>query len=390
MTFDLVLRGGRVIDPTAGLDAVYDVGFANGRIEAVGAGLDAGGAEVRDVGGAIVVPGLIDLHTHVYWGGTSLGVDAEMIARRSGTTTFVDAGSAGPGNFPGFRKHVIERTAPRILAYVNISFAGIFGFSKTVMVGECGDMRLISPDDCLQTARENLDIVVGIKARIGAKAGGNSGLAPLHLAIEVADALGLPVMAHIDFPPPSQREVLDILRPGDVLTHCFRPFPNAPIRANREIRAEVLAALERGVVFDIGHGYGGFSFDSARAMLAEGIMPHAISSDVHVLCVDGPAHDVLAVMSKFLALGMPLGEVIRAVTANPARAVRREELGTLRPGAVGDATILRLEDRRVRHVDVVGEVLESEQQLACAGTVIGGRWWSGEAAREGADSGLSR
>ena len=373
---DLILRNGRVVDPGRGLDGRLDVAFRDGRVAEVAEALaDDAARDVRDVGGCIVAPGLIDLHTHVYWGGTSLGVDAEAIARRSGTTTFVDAGSAGAGNFPGFRRHVIERSAPRILAYVNISFAGIFGFSRTVMVGECADMGLVSPMDCLEAARDNLDVVVGIKARIGSRAGGASGIAPLHLAMEVADALGLPVMAHIDFPPPSQREVLEILRPGDVLTHCFRPFPNAPIHASREIRAEVLAARERGVIFDIGHGYGGFSFDSARAMLAEGIMPDVISSDVHVLCVDGPAHDVLAVMSKFMALGMPLGEVIRATTANAARALRRPELGTLRPGGVGDATVLRLEEAQARHVDVVGEVLTSDRQLACAGMVIGGRWW---------------
>lgn len=373
---DLILKSGHVIDPENEIDGVLDVAFKDGKIAAVAENMDAKTAkEARDVSGCMVVPGLIDLHTHVYWGGTSLGVDAEVIARRSATTTFVDAGSAGAGNFPGFRKHVIERSAPRILAYVNISFAGIFGFSKTVMVGECGDMRLVTPHDCLQAARDNLDIVVGIKARIGAKAGGSSGLAPLHLAIEVADELGLPVMAHIDFPPPSQREVLDILRPGDILTHCFRPFPNAPIHANREIRTEVLAARERGVVFDIGHGYGGFSFNSARAMLSEGIMPNVISSDVHVLCVDGPAHDVLAVMSKFLALGMSLKEVIRATTSNAASALRRSELGTLRAGAEGDASILKMEDAHVEHVDVVGEVLTAEQRLASVGMVIGGRWW---------------
>ena len=373
---DLILKNGRVIDPGRGLDDRLDVAFRDGRVAEVAEALAEDAArDVRDVSGCIVAPGLIDLHTHVYWGGTSLGVDAEEIARRSGTTTFVDAGSAGAGNFAGFRRHVIERSAPRILAYVNISFAGIFGFSKTVMVGECGDMRLVSPFDCLEAARANLDVVVGIKARIGSRAGGASGIAPLHLAMEVADALGLPVMAHIDFPPPSQREVLEILRPGDVLTHCFRPFPNAPIHASREIRAEVLAARERGVIFDIGHGYGGFSFDSARAMLAEGIMPDVISSDVHVLCVDGPAHDVLAVMSKFMALGMPIGEVIRATTANAARALRRDDLGTLRPGGVGDATVLRLEEAHAQHVDVVGEVLTSDRQLACGGMVIGGRWW---------------
>ncbi len=382
--YDLVLRNGRLLDPAEGLDLVADLAFQGGKIARIAPGAERlEAAEIRDVAGALVVPGLIDLHTHVYWGGTSLGVDAERIAARSGTTTFVDAGSAGAGNLAGFRAHVIEEIAgrggPRILAYLNISFAGIFGFSKTVMVGECSDMRLVSADDCLAAARANRDIIVGIKARIGARAGGLSGLAPLTLAIEVADALGLPVMAHIDFPPPSQREVLEILRPGDVLTHCFRPFPNAPMRAGGQIRDEVRAALKRGVVFDIGHGYGGFSFASARAMLAEGIAPHVLSSDVHVLCVDGPAFDLLAVMSKFLALGMTLPDVIRATTTHPARAIARPDLGCLREGAAGDATILTLEPRPVTHVDVVGETIQARDQLACAGLVIGGRIWQGGA-----------
>ena len=377
---DLMLRGGRVIDPASGRDGVADVAFADGKVAAVGA--DLGEAkDVRDVAGKIVTPGLIDLHTHVYWGGTSLGVDAPTIARRSGTTTFVDAGSAGAGNFPGFRAHVIERTEPRILAYVNISYAGIFGFSKNVMVGECSDMRLVHPHECLAAARANRDIVVGIKVRIGNKAGGMSGIAPLHLAIEVASLLDLPVMAHIDNRPPSQAEVLDALRPGDILTHCFRPWPNAPIDGARNVRAEVLAARERGVLFDIGHGQGGFSFDSCRAMLAEGILPDAISSDVHVLCVDGPAHDLLAVMSKFIALGMELPDIVRCVSENPAKAIRRSELGSLAVGTPGDASVIEVREDPVEHVDVVGEVLTAPTRLASAGTVIAGKWWcDGEAA----------
>ncbi|WMS43755.1 amidohydrolase/deacetylase family metallohydrolase [Acuticoccus sp. MNP-M23] len=374
---DLILRGGRVLDPAAGLDAVTDVAFEDGKIAAVGPDLaQSAGTEIRDVSGKIVTPGLIDLHTHVYWGGTSLGVDAPTIAKRSGTTTFVDAGSAGAGNFPGFRAHVIERTEPRILAYVNISYAGIFGFSKNVMVGECGDMRLVNPDECMAAAKANKDLVVGIKCRIGAKAGGASGIAPLQLAIEVADMLDLPVMAHIDSRPPSQKDVIEILRPGDVLTHCFRPWPNAPVDANRNVRAEVLAAKERGVYFDIGHGQGGFSFASCRAMVAEGILPDAISSDVHVLCVEGPAHDLLAVMSKFLALGMDLNDVVRCVTENPAKIIRRPELGGLAAGTPGDATVIELRDETVEHTDVVGEKLTGSQRLACVGTVIGGKWWS--------------
>lgn len=374
--YDLLLKGGRVIDPEQGLDATHDVAFAGGLVTAVGVDLGTQAREVRDVAGRIVTPGLIDMHSHVYWGGTSLGVDAETIAKRSGTTTFVDAGSAGAGNFAGLRKFIVEPAAPRILAYLNISFPGIFAFSKNVMMGECEDLRLLDSRECLALAERNLDLIVGIKARVGARAGGNSGLAPLLLAIEVAEELDLPVMAHIDFPPPGRSEVLEALRPGDILTHCFRPFPNAPVTRGSRIREDILEARRRGIIFDIGHGFGGFAFKSARAMLAEGVMPDVISSDVHVLCCDGPAHDVLAVMSKFMALGMPMTEVIRAATQNPARALRRPELGSLIPGTPGDATILELAAGRFEHVDVSNEVIVAKTRLESRGMVLRGKWWT--------------
>lgn len=374
--YDLLLKGGRVIDPDQGLDATMDVAFAGGKVAALGADLGQAARELRHVAGRIVTPGLIDLHSHVYWGGTSLGVDAETIAKRSGTTTFVDAGSAGAGNFAGLRKFIVEPAAPRILAYLNISFPGIFAFSKNVMMGECEDLRLLDSRECLALAEQHLDLIVGIKARVGARAGGSSGLAPLLLAIEVAEELDLPVMAHIDFPPPGRKEVLETLRPGDVLTHCFRPFPNAPVTRGNRIREDILEAHRRGIIFDIGHGFGGFAFKSARPMLAEGILPDVISSDVHVLCCDGPAHDVLAVMSKFMALGMSLTEVIRATTQNPARALRRPELGSLKPGTPGDATVLELAEGRFEHVDVSGEVIVAETGLVSRGMVLRGKWWS--------------
>lgn len=375
--FDLVLKGGRVIDPAQGLDGAFDVGFRNGKVAAIEAGIEPdAAADVRDVSGKIVSPGLIDLHTHVYWGGTSLGVEADEIARRSGTTTFVDAGSAGAGNIAGFRKHVIEPAAPRILAYLNISFPGIFAFSRNVMVGECEDLRLLNARECLDVAREHADLIVGIKARVGANAGGQSGLAPLALAIEVADELGLPVMAHIDNPPPTREEVLGALRPGDILTHCFRPFPNAPIHGDGRIREEILEARERGIIFDIGHGYGGLGFRSARAALAEGVKPDVLSSDVHVLSADGPAFDVLAVMSKFMALGMSLTEVIEAATAAPARALRRDDIGTLRVGAAGDATIIEETAGDFLHTDALGETISAASGLALDGVVLNGAWWA--------------
>lgn len=222
---ELVLRGGRVIDPSQGIDGVADVRFRDGKVAEIGAALAlAPGAAERDVRGMVVVPGLIDLHTHVYWGGTAIGVDAVQLARRSATATFVDAGTAGAGNFPGFRRHVIEPALPvRILPLLNLSFAGIFAFSRRVMVGECEDLRLLDLDECVRVARENADLIVGIKVRVGRAASGNSGIAPLDMALEVAEAVGLPLMAHLDVPPPSRTDVLGRLRKGDILTHCFRP-----------------------------------------------------------------------------------------------------------------------------------------------------------------------
>src|SRR5579871_2214454 len=191
MAYDLVLKGGHVIDPAQNLNAVADVAFADGRVAAIGQGIQCGdAAETRDVSGRFVAPGFIDLHTHVYWGGTSLGVDATDLARQSGVTTLVDAGSAGPGNFRGFFKHVIEPSEPRILAYLHISFAGIFAFSKRIMVGESGDLRLMSPADAVAVASEHRDVIVGIKVRVGRNASGSSGAVPLDIGLQAAEELG--------------------------------------------------------------------------------------------------------------------------------------------------------------------------------------------------------
>jgi len=381
MQFDLLLRGGRLVDPASGLDARRDLAISDGRIAAIDADIPAErAARVVDAAGSIVTPGLIDLHSHVYWGGTSLGVDADRLAAKSGTTTFVDAGSAGAGNFLGFRRHVMERSKLRILAYVNISFAGIFGFSRSVMVGECGDLRLCDPREVVAAVREHGDVIVGVKVRSGRIAGGTSGIAPVDLALEAADKVGLPLMAHIDEPPPGRSEVLPRLRKGDVLTHCFRPFPNAPVFASGAVRPDMRLARERGVIFDIGHGMGSFDFDVARSMLRDGLAPDVISSDVHLYCVDGPAFDILVCMSKLLALGMPFVEVIRAATQRPAEVIGRPDLGTLAVGAAGDVAVLKLRSGRFTFVDSVGARLVAEQRLVSEGIVAGGIWWPNEAA----------
>lgn len=373
MTGSFVLRGGRVIDPANGVDRVADLVLGKDEI----LGLDVpepDGAQVIDCRGSIVTPGMIDLHVHVYWGGTSLGVKPEDFADKSACTTLVDAGSAGPGNFTGFREHVIERSRVRILAYLHVSFAGIYGFGGRIMVGESHDMRLMAAREAAAVATAHPGVIVGIKVRIGAHASGPSGIAPLDVAQDVADRTGLPLMVHIDEPPPSYSDVVARLRKGDVLTHCFRPFPNAPCHGDGRVRDAVLAARERGVIFDIAHGMGSFSWDSARKMDAAGFRPDVISSDIHAFCINGPAHDNLNVMTKFLALGWSVKDVIAAASIAPAKVLSRTDLGHLGNTAQPEASVIRQTPGSVDLADVMGEVVNYDSMLTPVGTVSGGKW----------------
>ena len=374
--YDLLLTNGRILDPSQNIDSIADIAFKDGKVQEISSTLDKEKAsQIRDISGKLVTPGLIDLHTHIYWGGTSIGIDPTDYARRCGTTTMIDAGTAGAGNFAGFRAHIIEPCEPRILAYLNISFAGIFAFSDTVMIGESEDIRLLHPRACLNVAKLHKDFLVGIKVRVGAKASGSMGYAPLDIALEVAEEAGLPVMCHLDWPPPNTKDVVSRLRPGDVLTHCFRPFPGAPTKGDGAIKEEIIAARERGVIFDIGHGVGSFGFATAETMLKAGFLPDAISSDVHSLSIKGPAYDQLVTLSKFLHLGMELKDIIAASTTGPAKAIRRPDLGTLSPGSIGDATILKINNTRTDYVDSLGETRTGDAAFKLEGIVLNGSWW---------------
>ncbi|MDF2372405.1 MAG: amidohydrolase/deacetylase family metallohydrolase [Rhizobiaceae bacterium] len=371
--YDLILKGGRVLDERNGVDGLLDVAIKAGKIAAVGASLPPGGCTVVDVRGAIVAPGLIDIHTHVYDKATSLSVDPSFIARRSAMTTMVDAGSAGAGNYDGFRDYVINRSPYRILAFLNISFPGIFGFDKGVSIGEARLREMLPVDRCVAKIEANRDHIVGVKVRIGGPVTGDLGLGALEIALEAAEAVGLPLMTHIGTAPPTYGDVVSMLRPGDILTHCFRPDPNSALGSDRKMLNEVLAARERGVLFDIAHGMGAFGYDTTEQALQEGFKPDLISSDVHVIAIEGPAFDLLHTMSKLLNCGLSLPEVIGMSTNRPALAMRRPELGHLGIGAPADISVLRQVESDYNFEDVVGEKRQGATLLQPVAVYLGGK-----------------
>jgi dihydroorotase len=364
---DLAVVGGRLIDPAHGADEPAAVTVDDGSIAAVGPEL--GAARTLDATGLIVVPGLIDLHTHVYWGVSHYGVEADRHCLERGVTTAVDAGSAGAQTFPGFRRYVVERVRTRILAFLHVAVEGMV----SPLVGELEDIRWASPRDAVARAREHLDVVVGVKVRLGYQMVGHDAEPALRLAREAADQLDLPLMVHvIDMPMPITR-LLQFLGAGDIVTHCFHGNEGGTILDERgRVFPECFAARERGVVFDVGHGVGSFAFRVARAALAQGFPPTTISSDIHTYNVDGPVFDQPTTLSKLLHLGMPLGDVVRASTSAPAAAVRRDELGSVAPGAPADLTVLELVRGVVPLDDAAGERVFAEEILVPRCVVRGG------------------
>ncbi|MGD8523606.1 MAG: amidohydrolase/deacetylase family metallohydrolase, partial [Desulfobacterales bacterium] len=382
MDFDLILKNGTVIDPAQGLYQKKDVAIKDGNIAALNKRIDDHAAQVIDASGKLIVPGLIDLHTHVYWGGTSLGIQPEKILARSGVTTWVDAGSTGAGNFIGFKEHVIETSRVRILPFLNIGFAGIFGYmsegpedTSPTWVGELSDVRLANLNQAVGMAEKFTDLIVGIKIRSGIDGSCDfPGLEPVLIAKKAAEEVGKPLMVHIGYAPPTTRELLPFLRKGDILTHAFRGDPNSLLDGRGKIIPEVKDARQREVVLDLGHGAGSFSFDTARRMMAQGIEPDVISSDIHAASVNGPAYDLPTTMSKMLNLGMRLDNIIRAATYHPAKAIGYEkELGSLRVGTVGDITVLELQEGEFLFQDCFNSEIKGQKRLAPSLTILAGK-----------------
>ncbi len=361
--FDVLVRGGRVVDPAQGWDAVLDVGMLGGRIAAVGADLGARGVkgEIVDAAGLLVTPGWVDLHTHLYWGVAPLGVDADTHCLRRGVTTAVDAGSAGASTFAGFKRYVIEVSATRVVALLHISSLGMARDDSAgdEAIGELEDIRWANVDRAVEVARAYADVIRGIKVRISTyHVGQDPGRAreALRRARRAADAIGKPVMVHPGQTTIPLDEILGMLVRGDVVTHVYHGRSEGVLDAAGQVRPSVRAAAERGIHFDVGHGRGSFSWQVARTALEQGLLPSTISSDVHAWNVAGPVFDLATTASKLLHLGLPLPEVVRRVTATPAACVGLDEdLGKLAPGSRADLSLFRLREGAWPLRDSAGE-----------------------------------
>lgn len=368
--FDVVIRGGLLVDPEQGTVAPGDIALRDGRIAEVGTAVDTGGAGVYDASGMLVTPGLIDLHTHVYEGRTGLGLPADTAGLQQAVTTVVDAGSCGSDHWPDFAGTVVAPAATRVLSWLNISRHGLVHGTRE-LAGGAADIDAAATAEVLA---DHPETVRGIKVRMSSSVLGDSGLAPLRTATAVARDAGVPVMVHVGNAPPGLGEVLDLLTAGDVVTHAFHGKPGGLFGGGTEPIPQARAALERGVRFDVGHGSASFAFRTAERALAAGVRPYTISTDLHRRNADGPVHGLITTLSKLLTLGMPLPEVIRGATLHPARVLGLEgETGTLRPGAAADLSLLELTETPTELTDSEGNTRRARQHLRPVAAVRAGR-----------------
>ncbi len=372
MAHDLVIKNGTLVDPAQGIHAVMDVAFDDGCVAAVGDEV-GNGHTVIDAAGKIVAPGMIDIHVHVFKGATHLGIEPDPNCVARGATTVVDAGSAGADIFPGFRKYVIEVSGTRILAQLNISSQGML----TREIGEFELPEYANVDKACKMIEQHRDLILGVKVRLTKNSivSERSGMIPLHRAREAGDAAGLPIMVHPQGAwCESIDDVLAVMKGGDIVTHCFHGATCGILDDEGKIRDSVHEAMERGVIFDVGHGAGSFSWDVAEKALAQGVQPKTISSDLHSGNLYGPVYDLANVVTKFLHLGLSLDEVLAKVTSVPAETVlMQDEIGTLRVGAWGDAVIFELRDGEFELVDSSRNVRTGRQKLEPVTVVKSGK-----------------
>src|SRR2546430_1731762 len=370
MQFDLLVKGGEVVDPGSGRRGALDVAVSRNRIAAVDPNIPASAAaRVIDAAGKIVTPGLVDLHSHVFHGCSYWGVRPDPVASRSGVTTWVDAGSAGAMTLDGFREYIVKPARARIYALLNISYIGLVGPDHELM-----NLNYCDIDVFKRIYDLNRDLVLGVKVRMMSSTVGEQGVKPLERARRAADECAVPMMMHIGYAPPSIDECLPFLKKGDILTHCFTGFDMRILAENGKLRDSARDAWERGVVMDIGHGTGAFVFEVAEPLIQQDYKPTVISTDIHQLSIRGPMYDLPTCMNKCLTLGMSIDEVVEAATSAPARAVGLDdEVGSLKPGLMADIALFEVEKGTFRYYDVNMDMREGHERLTHSLTIVGGR-----------------
>ncbi|MDA1314998.1 MAG: amidohydrolase/deacetylase family metallohydrolase [Acidobacteria bacterium] len=367
--YDIVIKNGEVRDPSRGLKARADVAVHDGKIAEVASEIPAErGREVIDAKGLYVTPGLVDLHTHIVYGVRS-GIEADPIAARSGTSTWIDAGTFAYDQIEGFRRFIVDRNQCRVFGFVYL-----YPASRNP---DIDPLKYVSGlmDATGRAASANRDIVLGVKFQVGSNMNGRYSHDFLKIARRLCDEYDLRLLVHISTAPPETEEVMKLLKPGDVVTHCFNEHTLGIVdRDTGKLKPSVKEARLRGVLFDVGHGSGSFNFESARRALDQGFLPDSISSDIYSANMNGPVFDLPTTMSKLLYLGMTFDDVLKCSTVNPARVVTPlPKLGTLQVGAPGDVALLSVEDGAFELIDAQRNKVTAKQRIVSHLTICKGK-----------------
>jgi dihydroorotase len=366
MTHDLLIKNGKVFDPRKKHFQKADLAIREGKVSRIAPAL--GGEQARetlDASGLIVTPGIIDLHVHIFHLVHRISIHPHNLVPRAGTTTMVDGGSSGAGNFDAFREFVLSKSDLNLLAFLNISLFGqIFELQipGVPSMNEYEDLRLVNVSETVKCIERNRDLIVGIKVRAFH---GLTNVTPISAAVEAGEETGLPVMVHTAPPPLSVSQYFPILRPGDILTHIYHPSPGGLLDRHGKIRAEYRQARERGVLMEVGLDRWHTDFEVLRRGMGEGFWPDIISTDVTRINVEPLVRDVLFTASKIMAAGMPFPDALAAMTLNPAKAMNRLELAELKEGGPANVTVLELLKEDLTFVDFFNQSMKGKERLVC-------------------------
>jgi dihydroorotase len=367
--YDILIRNGTVCDPSRKLMQRADIGISGERIAAIEDTLPAkSGRDLIDASGMYVTPGLVDLHTHCYHGATGLGIEADPVAARSGVTTWVDAGSFGVTQVEGFRRFITGPARVRIYGFVYL-----YPDNRNPDMDPVKYVRSFTKRTG-ESVQANRDILLGVKLQVGSNMNGRYSYDFLKIARELCDSYSIPLMAHISFSPPETDQVMELMKPGDIVTHCYNAHTLGILDASGKVRQSVKDARSRGVLFDVGHGLGSFNFEAARKALADGFLPDTISTDIYNLNVKGPVFDMPTTLSKMMHLGMSFEDVLLRSTAAPAKIIRRVDgLGTLTIGGPADIALLSIEKGEFPLTDSQRNTVTASRRVVCRLAICKGK-----------------